>query len=82
MDKLNCKLQAHVRVCKENKLELELDKSDAYWNNFVVKDVTLKGHAVYSGYYAHAPFTLSGKKYALNKVYALNEQVFIVCHMW
>ena len=39
MDKLNCKLQAHVRVCKESKLELELelDKSDAYWNNFVVK---------------------------------------------
>ena len=24
----------------------------------------------------HAPFTLSGKKYALNKVYALNRQVF------
>ena len=23
MDNLNCKMQAHVRVCKENKLELE-----------------------------------------------------------
>ena len=28
-----------------------------------------------SGYEAHAPITLSGKKYALNKVYVLNKQV-------
>ena len=27
------------------------------------------------GLLAHAPITLSGKKYALNKVYALNKQV-------
>ena len=33
MDNINCKTQAHTRVCKENKLE----KNDAYWNNFAVK---------------------------------------------
>ena len=43
MDNLNCKMQAHARVCKENKLE-ELEKNDAYWNNFVVKDASLKDH--------------------------------------
>ena len=26
MDKLNCKTQAHARVCEENKLELELEE--------------------------------------------------------
>ena len=26
MDSLNCKTQAHARVCKENKLELELEE--------------------------------------------------------
>ena len=31
MNNLNCKMQAHARVCKENKLELEeLEKNDAY----------------------------------------------------
>ena len=30
---LNCKTQAHARVCKENKLE----KNDDYRNNFAVK---------------------------------------------
>ena len=47
MDNLNCKMQAHARVCKENKsLELELKEKtipiDMY--NFVVKDVSLKDH--------------------------------------
>ena len=32
-------------------------------------------HTINSGYYVHAPTTLSGKKYALNKVYVLNQQV-------
>ena len=36
-------MQAHVRVCKENKLE-ELEKNDVYWNNFVVKGASLKDH--------------------------------------
>ena len=26
MNNLNCKMQAHARVCEENKLELELEK--------------------------------------------------------
>ena len=26
MNYLNCKMQAHARVCEENKLELELEK--------------------------------------------------------
>ena len=26
MDNLNCKIQAHVRVCEENKLKLELEE--------------------------------------------------------
>ena len=41
MDNLNCKMQAHARVCKENKLELELEENDndTYWNNFVVRGV-------------------------------------------
>ena len=33
MDNKNCKMQAHARVCEENKLEeleLELEKNDAY----------------------------------------------------
>ena len=32
-------------------------------------------HTVDSGYLAHAPITLSGKKYVLNKVYVLNKQI-------
>ena len=40
MDYLNCKMQAHTRVCENNKLE----KNDAYWNNFMVEDVSLKDH--------------------------------------
>ena len=28
-----------------------------------------------TGYYVHAPIPLSGKKYALNKVYVLNKRV-------
>ena len=39
MDNLNCKTQAHVRVCEEN-----IGKNDAYWNNFVVKNGSLKDH--------------------------------------
>ena len=30
MNNLNCKMQAYARVCKENKLELELEENDAY----------------------------------------------------
>ena len=31
MNNLNCKMQAHARVCEENKLEEELEKeNDAY----------------------------------------------------
>ena len=34
MNNLNCKMQAHARVCEENKLELdleeELEKNDGY----------------------------------------------------
>ena len=40
-------MQAHARVCEENKLELELEKAtvkDAYWNNFAVKGKSLKDH--------------------------------------
>ena len=39
-------MQANARVCEENKLEeLQLEeKNDAYWNNFVVKGMSLKGH--------------------------------------
>ena len=33
-------MQAHARVCKANKLELE--ENDTYWCNFVVKGVNLK----------------------------------------
>ena len=36
-------MQAHAKVCKENKLE---EKSDAYWNNFAVKGMSLKDHIV------------------------------------
>ena len=40
-------MQAHARVCKENKLELELEgKNDTNWNNFVVTGVSLKDHMV------------------------------------
>ena len=28
MNNLNCKMQAHARVCEENKLELELEKEN------------------------------------------------------
>ena len=30
MDNLNCKMQAHARVCEENIEELEEKKNDAY----------------------------------------------------
>ena len=37
-------MQAHARVCEENKLE-ELEKeNDAYWNNFAVIGASLKDH--------------------------------------
>ena len=42
MDNLNCKTQAHARLCEENKLELE--EKNAFWNNFVVTGVVLKDH--------------------------------------
>ena len=45
VDNKNCKTQAHARVCEENKLEeLELEKNDAYWINFVVEGASLKDH--------------------------------------
>ena len=46
MDNKNCKMQAHARVCEENKLEeLELEeKNDAYCNSFVVEGASLKDH--------------------------------------
>ena len=28
MDNLNCKMQAHVRLCEENKLELESEEKN------------------------------------------------------
>ena len=34
-------MQAHARVCEENKLEELEEKSDAYWNSFVVKGTSL-----------------------------------------
>ena len=38
-------MQAHERVCEENKLELELEgKNDAYENNFAVKGASLNDH--------------------------------------
>ena len=36
-------MQAHARICEENKLELE-EITNAYWNNFVVKGASLKDH--------------------------------------
>ena len=41
MDNINCKTQAHVRVCEENKLELE--ENDAYFI-FCGNGVSLKDH--------------------------------------
>ena len=35
-------MQAHVKVCEENIEKMTV--KDAYWNNFVVKDVSLKDH--------------------------------------
>ena len=43
MDNYNCKMQAHARVCKENTSE-ELEKNNAYYNNFAVKGGSLKDH--------------------------------------
>ena len=42
----NYKMQAHARVCEDNKLEeLKLEeKNDTYWNNFAVEGATLKDH--------------------------------------
>ena len=34
-------MQAHARLCEENKLEA---KNDTYWNNFAVKGASLKDH--------------------------------------
>ena len=41
-------MQAHARVCEENKLELE-EKNDTYWNNFAVECASLKDHIWKSG---------------------------------
>ena len=43
MDYLSYKMQAHVRVCEENKLE---EKYYTYWNSFVVKGASLKDHNI------------------------------------
>ena len=40
LNNLNCKMQAHVRVYEEN---IE-NRNNAYWNKFMVKDVSLKTH--------------------------------------
>ena len=37
-------MQAHARVCEENKLEELEEQNDAYWNNFAVKGACLKDH--------------------------------------
>ena len=38
-------MQAHARVCEENKLEeKKTTVKDAYWNNFAVKGTSLKDH--------------------------------------
>ena len=42
MDILNCKRQAHARVCEENNLEDTIN--DTYWNNFAVTGASLKDH--------------------------------------
>ena len=52
-------MQAHARVCEENKLEL-----DTHWNNFVVKDVNLKDHNIgrvgdASRWYSQGWFTIT-----------------------
>ena len=39
----NLKMQAHARVYKENKLELE-EKRHLYWYDFVIKGASLKDH--------------------------------------
>ena len=39
-DNLNRKMQAHARVCEENKLE----ENYTFWNKFAVKCVSLKDH--------------------------------------
>ena len=36
-------MQAHTRVCEENKRELEKE-NDAYRNNFMVRSMSLKDH--------------------------------------
>ena len=36
-------MQAHTRVCEENKRELEKE-NDAYRNNFMVRSTSLKDH--------------------------------------
>ena len=40
MDNLNRKMQAHARVCAENKLE----ENYAFYNKFAIKGVNLKDH--------------------------------------
>ena len=42
VDNLNCKTQAHARVCEENKKELE-EKNDCPLKYFMVKRLIVKG---------------------------------------
>ena len=37
-----CDMQTHASVCEENITGLE--KNDTYWNNFVIKGVSLKDY--------------------------------------
>ena len=37
-------MQAHARVCEENKKEELKEKNDAYRNNFMVRGMSLKDH--------------------------------------
>ena len=45
MDNLNCKMQAHARVCEKNKLELE--KSDFAVQGASLKDMYWKNGQMY-----------------------------------
>ena len=67
-----------------DKIPRESIKSMVYWYLIVHKNIaeitggkSTKGFPIYRnlGLLAHVPITLSGKKYALNKVYVLNKQV-------
>ena len=56
--------------------DFELAVLSTIWKKPCLQDKWLnKQHTINSGYQAYVPITQSGKKYALNKMYALNKQV-------